>query len=584
MNAQSPFIEGTHFQFAWDSTSFGWLKECPRKYYYYMILGISPVGESIHLRYGILYHQVCEKFDKLRTAGVDKEDAIRQCVRWLLEETVHRDEAGKVWPWDTKHASKTRESLIRAFIWYIEAYITENSLRYDPAEVIVLKNGQPAIELSFRLDLDLPTSYGSHYVLTGHMDKLVTFQGNLYVSDKKTTTRRLDDKYFAGFSPDNQMSLYTLAGRLIFNTPISGVIIDAMQVTVGYSDFKRQMTYRTPEMLNEWLKTAQYWLRQSERYAEENEWPMNDKACLAGTTIVNLSRGKMKGKRVKIQQLYDMFHGKDKSPRFNSKLDTYILANKGGYVGYQKILDVIYKGKQQTLIVNTASGKSIRATADHKVLTLNDWKEIRDLTINDSIAAWRESRRQGNFGKTHSSTSKVICRLRYHPFAWKVSGYNSQLRMSRLIIEAELNNISVEEFIHILRTNNKQAKTLQFLANEYEVHHKDRKSDNDSALNLEVLTKHEHYNEHKAERAITLNKTFWDRVVSVKEAEIEDVYDIEVEHPYHNFIANGLTVHNCHMYDGCPFRAVCSTTPSLRDNVIKTKYVPRTWNPLESRT
>ena len=51
-----PFHEGTKVQWAWDSTSLGWLKECPRKYQYHMIEQWRGRGESIHLEYGILYH------------------------------------------------------------------------------------------------------------------------------------------------------------------------------------------------------------------------------------------------------------------------------------------------------------------------------------------------------------------------------------------------------------------------------------------------------------------------------------------------------------------------------------------------
>lgn len=61
MDAQvSPFIDGTKVQYAWDSTSLGWLKECPRKYQYHMLEGWSGRGESIHLEFGILYHGALE--------------------------------------------------------------------------------------------------------------------------------------------------------------------------------------------------------------------------------------------------------------------------------------------------------------------------------------------------------------------------------------------------------------------------------------------------------------------------------------------------------------------------------------------
>lgn len=41
------------------------------------------------------------------------------------------------------------------------------------------------------------------------------------------------------------------------------------------------------------------------------------------------------------------------------------------------------------------------------------------------------------------------------------------------------------------------------------------------------------------------NTTFLDKILSITPLEVEDVYDIEMNSPYHNFVANGFVVHNC---------------------------------------
>ena len=56
----SPFLPGTKIQFAWDSTSLGLIKTCPRLYQYTMIDGWGHRGESIHLKFGIEYHHALE--------------------------------------------------------------------------------------------------------------------------------------------------------------------------------------------------------------------------------------------------------------------------------------------------------------------------------------------------------------------------------------------------------------------------------------------------------------------------------------------------------------------------------------------
>jgi hypothetical protein len=41
---------------------------------------------------------------------------------------------------------------------------------------------------------------------------------------------------------------------------------------------------------------------------------------------------------------------------------------------------------------------------------------------------------------------------------------------------------------------------------------------------------------------------------------------------------------SCHKYGGCPFREVCSKSPSVRDKFLESGFVRREWNPLIPRT
>lgn len=276
--ALSPFIEGTNVQFAFDSTSLGWLKQCPRYYEYAQIHGYRSTGLNIHLRFGQVYHSALELFDRLKVAGADYEEALDQVVDFALCETwddrgAESNPAGH--PWTTNDTAKNRETLIRSVIWYLEQF------REDPAKTIVLENGRPAVELSFSLELDFgPRQFPNvNYILAGHLDRVVEFAGDTYVSDRKTTKQTLSPHYFEQFEPDNQMSLYTLATQIIYDIPVKGVIIDAVQIAVGFSRFERGMTFRSQNQLDEWLKNARYYFDLAERYAEEGYYPQNDKAC-----------------------------------------------------------------------------------------------------------------------------------------------------------------------------------------------------------------------------------------------------------------------------------------------------------------
>ncbi|MBE9202811.1 DNA polymerase III subunit gamma/tau [Synechocystis salina LEGE 06099] len=61
--------------------------------------------------------------------------------------------------------------------------------------------------------------------------------------------------------------------------------------------------------------------------------------------------------------------------------------------------------------------------------------------------------------------------------------------------------------------------------------------------------------------------TNFEEVQSVTKGEVEKVYDLEVE-DNHNFVANGLLVHNCHMLSTAAFNALLKTLEEPPDRVV----------------
>ena len=72
------------FQFAWDSTSIGALKTCPRYYQYSILEGWQPREISVHLIFGLHFHAALERYDHLTFGGMDKDSALREVVRYVL--------------------------------------------------------------------------------------------------------------------------------------------------------------------------------------------------------------------------------------------------------------------------------------------------------------------------------------------------------------------------------------------------------------------------------------------------------------------------------------------------------------------
>lgn len=305
---QSPFLPGTHIQFAWDSTCLGYLKMCPRLYQYIIVDGWGHTEESVHLRFGQEYHSALQEYDIFRASGSGHEEALRWAVLALLTRT--HDFAPD--PETRPGKYKSRAMLLRAVIWYLDEH------RDDPAKTYIKADGKPAVELSFRFELDWGpkaiaiddiewddngeytdsktgrryntkakyAEVSQPYLLCGHLDRVVEFGPGLFDMDHKTSMTTLGSYYFDQYSPHNQMTLYTLASKVILDSPVKGVIINAAQLMLDYEKsgdygarFVRGITYRTPDQLDEWLADLRFWLDQAEGYATAGYWPQNDTSC-----------------------------------------------------------------------------------------------------------------------------------------------------------------------------------------------------------------------------------------------------------------------------------------------------------------
>lgn len=252
----SPFRDGV--QFAWDSTSYGWLLECPRKYHLSMELGYRPVEDNVHLSFGLLFQECDEFFEKAIADGASYDEALRHVVRHALQDSRN---------WSFTHQTKTREALIRSIIWYRERW------RNDNFTTVQLRSGKPGVELSFALEI------GHGKLLCGHLDKLGAFAGSNYFKDIKTTSSSLGSYFFEKFDLDVQMDFYATATRIAYETPVAGGLIDGIQIGNGFTKFDRGFTNRTNDQINNFIEEFHYYTGAYLAMQRSAGWPMNKKSC-----------------------------------------------------------------------------------------------------------------------------------------------------------------------------------------------------------------------------------------------------------------------------------------------------------------
>lgn len=275
-------FDSTGAQFAWDSTSLKSAFACARLYYYEMIEQYQDNKSSVHLIFGSIYASALERYHKhLVLDSLPHDEAVYEVVRFaLIESWVHNltpegeRRPGTGHPVVFDSTAKTRENLIRTIVWYLEEF------RDSDYTTFVASDGRPAVELSFKLEVD------NGIVLCGHNDRIVEYGPALFVQDQKTTGGTVSPFTFEGYDLDIQMSLYTFAGKAIYNAPIKGVMVDIAQIAVGFSRFMRGFTYRTEDQLQEFYEQIMTKIEetqaQSRRFADTGNpevFPMNFTSC-----------------------------------------------------------------------------------------------------------------------------------------------------------------------------------------------------------------------------------------------------------------------------------------------------------------
>jgi hypothetical protein len=278
--------------------------------------------------------------------------------------------------------------------------------------------------------------------------------------------------------------------------------------------------------------------------------------CLSGETKVYISRDSKKGngRRYTLRELFYKFNNiYDESKEFrNDKWDlskdslTQCYKEDMQLTGLNKIIDVCESGIKPLYEVTTMFGKKIRATLEHPFLvdTNSTYIELKNLKIGSLVAC--KSEKTIPKGRKKRIVRKEICtKMPYYPSARSkmINGIEYQrIKKSRLVYDANLNNLTLSEFLYQVKNNPKHNLIFSDLSKE--IHHKDFNCLNDTADNLELLSIKEHHKIHEDRSRFGLNNIHLEKIVSIEFIKEEMTYDITMKSPYNNFIANGFVVHN----------------------------------------
>lgn len=255
-----------------------------------------------------------------------------------------------------------------------------------------------------------------------------------------------------------------------------------------------------------------------------------------------------------IRSLYERFHGvncKYPKRKFSAGAAVYINSINGAdRIVKNKIADVVYSGKKQCFVVTTRRGKKLTCTKDHKFyIGAGQYSRLEEMSVGDDVYIHtnkpfskhkKGKRKFGNYAETT---------VKYHPNfkAKTVNGCDYHRGPQHILVyEASMNGMSYIEYRHALNTWPKSSiNKLWTKPESHDIHHIDMDSRNNDITNLMLIDKKSHGRLHAMLEHNNLRyEAYKDCIVGIDNVGIKDTYDIKCHAPYHNYVANGIVVHN----------------------------------------
>jgi len=258
-----------------------------------------------------------------------------------------------------------------------------------------------------------------------------------------------------------------------------------------------------------------------------------------------------------IERLWERFHGKSASENQQGKYlrPSTIGAefftscmNEEGRIFTNKILDVVKVGPKNCLKVTTLDGYEIIATAEHKFFTSTGFKTLSELNPGDNVMMHKNVpfRITQDSDEQDAAIYRGYKYVKHHPVAGIkiVDGHTYyKLATARAVVEASINHLTFTQYL--TRLNEGNIKGLCFLSRDDHVHHINEDITDDRLENLLVINAIEHGKLHALERHNNLRFMVVESTISaIEEVGIRETYDIKMQSPFNNFIANNFVVHN----------------------------------------
>jgi thymidylate synthase (FAD) len=198
-----------------------------------------------------------------------------------------------------------------------------------------------------------------------------------------------------------------------------------------------------------------------------------------------------------------------------------------------KIVDVIQSGVKPLLRMQTVSGRTLRCTKDHAIFTPDGWVKAGDLAVGDAVMV-----------AGHGPVKQPVV---VPPSLRRGIGEWTSMQRSRLIQPVDTCRECGQFFDQAALVLDHDIPVVADLTRALDV-------SNLRPLCIPCHRSKTNLEQAPATRRGSVSAAKEDRVVSIEPAGEEMTYDLSVDGPWHNFVANGVIVHNSYNEESGRYR------------------------------
>ncbi|NES04528.1 MAG: FAD-dependent thymidylate synthase [Okeania sp. SIO2F4] len=248
------------------------------------------------------------------------------------------------------------------------------------------------------------------------------------------------------------------------------------------------------------------------------------------------------------------------------------LDTKTNQIVSSKITNIYINGEKETYTIKTVSGKEIRATLEHQFWTNQGWKRLKEFNNSTQLSEVeftgnKISPQEINFLEKEIFDEKWIPVINYEGYEVSSLGclgsyfpkggrgnYSQLLSNPQIKKLNKSKNYLFTSLSHgidsgkVSQVNRHRLVMENFKQlgedEQFEVRHLNGNNFHNRLENIVWGSSRENKIDNINNNIFSCNGGVFVGIESIEKFGKEITYDIEVEHPEHNFIANGLVVHN----------------------------------------